>query len=150
MPRKRGSLDPAYLEMSLILRVQYDYIPRDVPRLSDNDTKKSIPERFMDRTMLDDVKVLDYVPNEDPDGDEDDRDQCAEWVLPGPVRPEPTSHEGEEAAARNEGGRQVGRIKRPQPEAVDASGSTQDGRGLLFKSGLCLQLSYIIASEAQP
>ena len=54
--------------------------------------------------MLDDVKVLDYVPDAGYDGDEDDRDQCVEGVLPGPVRPEPTSHEGEGAAARNCGG----------------------------------------------
>ena len=78
MPGKRGSLDPAYLEMSLFLRAQYDNIPDDVPRLSDDDTKKAIPERFRDQTMLDDVKVLAYVPDEDPDDDEDDRDQSVE------------------------------------------------------------------------
>ena len=103
MPRKRGSLDPAYLDMSLFLRARYDYIPDDVPRLSDDDTKKAIPERFRDQTMLDDVNVLAYVPDEGSDGDEDGTDQCVEWVLPGPVRPEPTSHEGGGAAARNGG-----------------------------------------------
>ena len=44
MPRKRGSLDPAYFEMSLFLRVEYNYIPDDVPRLSDDDTKKGYSE----------------------------------------------------------------------------------------------------------
>ena len=95
-PRKRGSIDPAYLEMSLFLRAQYGYIPDDVTRLSDDDTKKAIPERLMDQTMLNHVKVLDYVPDEESDGDEDDRDQSVEWVLP-----DPTSHEGEGAAAGN-------------------------------------------------
>ena len=54
--------------------------------------------------MLDDVKVLDYVPDAGYDGDEDDRDQCVEGVLPGPVRPERTSHEVEGVAAKNGGG----------------------------------------------
>ena len=54
--------------------------------------------------MLDGVKVLDYVPDEESDGDEDDRDQSLEWALPDPVRLEPTSHEGEGSAAENSGG----------------------------------------------
>ena len=77
------------------------YIPDDVPRLSDDDTKKAITERYRDQTMLDDVKVLVYVPDEESDGDEDDRDQSLEWALPDPVRPDPTSHEAERAAAEN-------------------------------------------------
>ena len=54
--------------------------------------------------MLDYVKVLDYVPDEESNGGEDDRDQSLECVLPGPVRPEPTSREGEGAVAENGGG----------------------------------------------
>ena len=64
--------------------------------------------------------------------DEDDRDLCVEWVLPGPVRPEPTSHEGEGTAARN-GGRASSREDQGASawnggQDVDASGSTDDAR----------------------
>ena len=104
MARKRSSLDPAYLDISPVLRAQYDYLPDDVPRLSDDDTQKDITERFRDQTILDDVKVLDYVPDEECDDYEDDRDQSVEWVLPDPVRPEPMSHEDEGAAAGDGGG----------------------------------------------
>ena len=100
MPRKPGSLDPSYLQMSLFLPAQYDYIPDDVPRLSDDNTQKAIPERSKDHTIPDDVKVLGYAPDEECDDDEDDRDQSMEWVLPDSARPEPTNHEGEKAAAR--------------------------------------------------
>ena len=102
MPRKRAR--PRLLEMSLVLRAQYYYIPDEVPPLSDDDSKKATPERLRGQTMLDYVKVLDYVPDEESDGDEDDGEQSLEWVLPGPVRPEPTSREGEGAAAENGGG----------------------------------------------
>lgn len=46
MPRKRHSLDPAYLEMSIFFRAQYDYIPCDVPELSYENARGAIPERF--------------------------------------------------------------------------------------------------------
>ncbi|CAM9121357.1 unnamed protein product, partial [Laminaria digitata] len=88
VPRKRGSLDPAFLEMSLFLRAQYEYIPDDVPRLSEEDATESIPERFRDRTMVDDVNVLDFVSEEESD-DADAGEQGVEWVLPDPVLPEP-------------------------------------------------------------
>lgn len=83
MPHKRGSLDPAYLEMSLFLRAQFDYIPNDAPRLTEEQSEAAVPSRLRDQTMLDDVQVLDVVPGEkdtsDGEGDEDD----AEWVLQG-------------------------------------------------------------------
>lgn len=60
MPRKRGSLDPAYLEMLLFLRAQYDYIRNDVPTLSDEAAKAAIPDRLRDQTKLDEVKVLTF------------------------------------------------------------------------------------------
>ena len=86
--------------------------------------------------MPDDVKVLDYVPDKEVAGDEDNRDQSLEWVLSDPVRPEPTSHEGEGAAAENGGGAssregQEATARNNSGQAVDASGSTEDARGLL-------------------
>lgn len=81
MPRKSGSLDPAYLEMSLFLRAQYDDVLCDVRKLSDEDARGAIPERFRDQTMLDEVQVLDFVAEETDDHEsEEDAD---EWVLPG-------------------------------------------------------------------
>ena len=48
--------------------------------------------------------MLVYVPDEEPDGGEDDSDPGLERVLPDPVRPEPTNHEGEQAAGEKGGG----------------------------------------------
>ena len=55
MPRKRGSLDPAYLHMSLFFRALYDYISCDVWKLPDEDARGTIPERFKGQTILDEV-----------------------------------------------------------------------------------------------
>ena len=64
MPRKRGSLDPAFLEMCLFLRAQYDYIRSDVPTLSDEQAKAAIPNRLRDQAMLDEVNVLTFEAEE--------------------------------------------------------------------------------------
>lgn len=71
MPRKRGSLDPAYLEMELFLRAQFDFIPNDVPQLTDEEATAAIPERFRNREMLEEVRVMDVDPD-DSDESEDD------------------------------------------------------------------------------
>lgn len=64
MPRKRGSLDPAYLEMELFLRAQFDFIPNDVPKMTDEAAAAAIPERFRNQEMLDEVRVLDVDPDD--------------------------------------------------------------------------------------
>lgn len=79
MPRKRGSLDPAYLEMQLFLRAQYDFIPNDVPKLTDEEATAAIPDRFRNREMLDEVCVLDVPEVEPEDRSEDD---ALEWAEP--------------------------------------------------------------------
>lgn len=71
MPRKRGSLDPAYLEMHLFLRAQYDFIPNDVPKLTDEEAKAAIPERLRDREMLDEVRLMDVDPVDSSDSEDD-------------------------------------------------------------------------------
>ena len=61
-PRKRGSLDPAYLEMVLYLRGQLHDIPRDIPQLTDEEARQAIPSRFTNSDMLNEVEALDYTP----------------------------------------------------------------------------------------
>ena len=81
MLRKRGSLDPAYLEMSLFLRAQYRLIPNDVPTLTPEEAAAAIPNRFRDQSQLDEVKEITVtVEEEDDDGGEDDADDA--WVVP--------------------------------------------------------------------
>jgi hypothetical protein len=83
MPRKRGSLDPAFLEMCLFLRAQYDYIRSDVPTLSDEQAKAAIPNRLRDQAMLDEVNVLTFEAEEVSEDESDDLDDV--WVLPNPA-----------------------------------------------------------------
>lgn len=78
VPRKRGGLDPANLEMALYLRGQLHHVPQDIPKLSDDEAAKAIPDRFTDLKMQQEVQVLDY-------GVDDDRDTVCEeedlsWV----------------------------------------------------------------------
>lgn len=79
MPRKRGSLDPAFLEMLLYLRAQFEYVGNDVPALSETQAKAAIPNRLRDQTALDDVKVLSFEPEEVSDDESEDLD--APWVV---------------------------------------------------------------------
>ena len=83
MPRKRGSLDPAFLEMCLFLRAQYDYIRSDIPTLSDEQAKAAIPNRLRDQAMLDEVNVLTFGAEEVSEDESDDLDDV--WVLPNPA-----------------------------------------------------------------
>lgn len=77
MPRKRGSLDPAYLEMELFLRAQYDLIPNDVNKLTtDEEVEAAIPERFRKKELVDEVRVLDVVVEDSSDEDEN---ESLEW-----------------------------------------------------------------------
>ena len=48
----------------IVFRTQYDCIPCDVPKLSDEDARGAIPERFKVQTMLAEVQVLDFVAEE--------------------------------------------------------------------------------------
>ncbi|CAN0189789.1 unnamed protein product, partial [Ectocarpus sp. 6 AP-2014] len=65
MPRKRASLDPAYLEMQLYLRAHYDHIPMDIPKLNDAAVAAAIPNRFTDPQAVKDVRILDFLEEED-------------------------------------------------------------------------------------
>lgn len=80
LPRKRGSLDPGNLEMCLYLRAQYDRIPLDIPKLSDEASQAAIPERFKDPALLQQVEVLDYVVDDQPAEDVDP--EGSDWVIP--------------------------------------------------------------------
>lgn len=115
--------------MSLFLRAWYEYTLDDVPRLSDEDAKMSVPERSKDQILLDDVKkVFDFVPDEESD-DESAGKRSVQWVLPDPVLPEPTRHEGGGAAAGTGGGASSredgGATARDGQGAPDASGPTE-------------------------
>ncbi|CAM9846961.1 unnamed protein product, partial [Laminaria digitata] len=44
--RQRGSLDPAFVEMLLFLRAGIDYIPREIPKLTDEQAAAAIPDRL--------------------------------------------------------------------------------------------------------
>lgn len=72
-PRKRGSVDPANLEMTLFLRGQFENIPADVPELTEEQAEKAVPRRFTDRKMLEEVEVLNFKLEREIDtgGDED-------------------------------------------------------------------------------
>ena len=72
-PRKRGSVDPANLEMTLYLRGQFENIPADVPELTEEQAEKAVPRRFTDRKMLEEVEVLNFKLEREIDtgGDED-------------------------------------------------------------------------------
>ena len=48
IPRKRGGLDPANVEMALYLRGQFDHISKDVLKLSDEEAANAISNRFKD------------------------------------------------------------------------------------------------------
>lgn len=102
--------------MSLLLRAQYEYIPDDVLRLSNEDAKEAIPERFRDQMMLDDAPVLYFVSEEEFD-DENAGKNGVEWVLQDPVLQEPTNHRdsggtaagnGEELLSGRDGGAPAG------------------------------------------
>ena len=103
MPRNRGSLDPANLEMSLFPRAQYDYTPCNVPKLSDDAAQLAILERCRDQTILDDVQVLISL-DEEESNDKNEVQDADECVLTDPTSRE----EGRRAAAGNGGGRVSG------------------------------------------
>ncbi|CAN0467400.1 unnamed protein product, partial [Laminaria digitata] len=44
--RQRGSLDPAFVELLLFLRAGIDYIPREIPKLTDRQAAAAIPDRL--------------------------------------------------------------------------------------------------------
>lgn len=91
LPRKRGSLDPAYLEMCLYLHAQFDSIPADVPKLADDAVENALPERFKNPALLHEVQVMDYV--EKPRSDEDDDTEDPAWVAVAP-QSDGSGHEG--------------------------------------------------------
>eukprot|EP00752_Nemacystus_decipiens_P008160 g7299.t1 len=72
LPRKRGSLDPAYLEMALYLRGQIGSIPLDIPKLSEDAIEDAIPDRLTDPEKLQEVNVLDFSPDPAEDIGEED------------------------------------------------------------------------------
>lgn len=89
LPRKRGSMDPAMLEMCLFLRAQYGYIPNDVSKFKDKkEEDAAIPKRLSDEQMLKDVEQLDFVPEsslcDDIEGG-NDGGLAGEWMLPMPT-----------------------------------------------------------------
>ncbi|CAN0309533.1 unnamed protein product, partial [Ectocarpus sp. 6 AP-2014] len=65
MPRKRASLDPAYLEMQLYLRAHYDHIPMDIPKAERRCRGSRHPNRFTDPLAVKDVRILDFLEEED-------------------------------------------------------------------------------------
>ncbi|CAB1096918.1 unnamed protein product [Ectocarpus sp. CCAP 1310/34] len=100
MPRKRASLDPAYLEMQLYLRAHFDSIPMDIPKLDDASVAAAIPDRFRDPQAVEEVRVLDFteeekevgvfdfVPDEEGDFVPDEEGEDAEGPEPNvPVPP---------------------------------------------------------------
>lgn len=80
MPRKRGSLDPAYLEMCLFLRAQFGFISNDVPAMSAAEAKAAVPTRLRDQAKLDEVNVLSFEAEKESDVVVEDND--TPWVLP--------------------------------------------------------------------
>ena len=78
VPRKRGGQDPANLEMALYFRQQLPYIPQDIPKLSEEEAARAIPDRFKDPKMQREVQVLDYYLEHDRDGGDDEED--VSWV----------------------------------------------------------------------
>ncbi len=72
VPRKRGSLDPAFSEMSLYLRGQIGSIPLDIPKLSDDAMEDAIPNRLTDPEQLAKVEVLDFSPDPADEIEEED------------------------------------------------------------------------------
>ncbi|CAN0020461.1 unnamed protein product [Ectocarpus sp. 12 AP-2014] len=84
MPRKRASVDPAYFEMSLFLRAQYDFIPDGVHKFADEaEQTAAIPNRLRDEKLLEAVRVLDVDDEESSDAPDDDDGQ---WALRDPAR----------------------------------------------------------------
>lgn len=71
VPLARSLTDRAFSEMSLLLRA-HDFIPEDVPTLSDEELRAAIPRRLADEKLLEDVRVLevDVEPPDDYDGEE--------------------------------------------------------------------------------
>ena len=82
MPRKRGSLDPARLEMCLFLRAQYDSIQPDIPQLADDAVQNALQERFKDPALLHEVQDMDYAEEQHSDEDDDTVDPA--WVAADP------------------------------------------------------------------
>ncbi|CAB1111867.1 unnamed protein product [Ectocarpus sp. CCAP 1310/34] len=72
MPGRRSSLDPAYLDVGLFLRVHKRIIPNDILTLTDAQQQAAIPNRFRKQDLLDEVKVLDVELDERSDGQNDD------------------------------------------------------------------------------
>ena len=82
MPRKRGSLDPARLEMCLFLRAQYDSIQPDIPQLADDAVQNALQGRFKDPALLHEVQDMDYAEEQHSDEDDDTVDPA--WVAADP------------------------------------------------------------------
>jgi len=62
MTRKRGSVDPAYVEMMLFCRANYHLIPSRIPELDAEKVKEAIPTRLTDPSKLSEVAQLDVLP----------------------------------------------------------------------------------------
>lgn len=60
--RKRSSVDPAFVEMIIFCRGNYDVIPNHIPPLSASAQKESIPDRLTDPKKLEEVEQLDVLP----------------------------------------------------------------------------------------
>lgn len=84
--RKRGSLDPANVEMLLFLRGAYDFVPKEIPELSSEEVQKAIPDRLTDPDKLSEVEGLDESPpgddrrGTDDEGSEGPEDVCDEDI----------------------------------------------------------------------
>ena len=79
-PRKRGSLDPAYLEMVLYLLGQLHNILRDIPQLTKEEARQAIPSRFTNSDMLNEVEVLDYAPEPENDAADEVMEDDLSWL----------------------------------------------------------------------
>lgn len=84
----------------------HDYLPCDVPKLSDEDARGAIPDRFKGQTLPAEVQVLDFVAEEETDDHESDED-ADEWEVPGTGRAEGLQPGMVE-------GRHAGRVEGPQ------------------------------------
>lgn len=73
-PRKRGGLHPANLEMTLYLRGQLSSIPLDVPKLTVEEAARAIPDRLTDKAKLEEVQVVDFLPESLADADAEDEE----------------------------------------------------------------------------
>ena len=91
MPRKRGSLDPAQLEMCFYFRTQYNSIPSDTPQLADDAVRNALLERFRDPALLHEVQVMDYAEEQHSEENDDTIDPA--WVAANP-QSRGSGHEG--------------------------------------------------------